>query len=64
MIEKGATAFDKLCHKLFAGNGNGTDYLSKETGVKCGCCGRDLNAYYCESSLFLIECHCCKKKRL
>jgi len=64
MIEKGATSFDKLCHKLFASNGNGTDYLSKDTGVKCNCCGQELEAYYCESRLFLVECSRCKKKVL
>lgn len=35
-MEKGATRFDKLCHRLFSANGNGTDYLSRRTGVKCG----------------------------
>lgn len=61
---KGATNFDKLCHKLFAANSNGTDYLSRGTGVKCGYCGTELEAYYCESRLYLVECHNCKSKAL
>ena len=63
-MEKGATNFDKLCHKIFAANGNGTDFLSRKTGVKCGRCACQLEAYYCESSLYVVECHCCKTRAL
>lgn len=64
MIEKGATRFDKQCHSIFSSNGNGTNYLSRQTGVKCGNCGCDLEAYYCESRLYVVECHHCKIKAL
>lgn len=63
-MEKGATKFDKLCHRIFSANGNGTDYLSRRTGVKCGYCGYELEAYYCESRLYVVECHHCKTKAL
>ncbi len=63
-MEKGATAFDKLCHKIFAANGNGTNYMSRGTGVSCGLCGAELEAYYCEEHLYLVECHGCKVKAL
>lgn len=63
-VEKGATAFDKLCHKLFDANSNGTDYLSRRTGVKCGYCAGELEAYYCESRLYVVECPRCKTKAL
>lgn len=63
-MEKGATKFDKLCHRIFSANGNGTDYLSRRTSVKCGYCGYELEAYYCESRLFVVECHHCKTKAL
>lgn len=63
-MSKGATAFDKLCHNLFAANGFGTDYLTRGTGVKCGYCGHEIEAYYCESRLYVVECHCCKTKAL
>ena len=63
-MEKGATHFDKLCHKVFAANSNGTDFLSRETGVKCGRCGHELEAYYCESRLYIVECSRCKTKAL
>ncbi len=61
---KGATAFDKLCHKIFAANGNGTNYMSRGTGVSCGSCGAELEAYYCEERLYLVECHGCEVKAL
>lgn len=63
-MEKGATKFDKLCHRVFSANENGTDYLSRRTGVKCGYCGYELEAYYCESRLYMVECHHCKTKAL
>lgn len=63
-MEKGATKFDKLCHRVFSANGNGTDYLSRRTGVKCGYCGYELEAYYCESRLYVVECHHCKTKAI
>lgn len=61
---KGATKFDQLCHSVFSANGNGTNYLSRKTGVKCGCCGYGLEAYYCDERLYLVECHHCKTKAL
>ena len=61
---KGATQFDQLCHRVFSANGNGTNYLSRRTGVKCGFCGYELEAYYCESRLYMVECHHCKTKAL
>lgn len=63
-MEKGATNFDKLCHKIFAANGNGTDFFSRETGVRCGRCACQLEAYYCESRLYVVECHRCKTRAL
>lgn len=63
-VEKGATSFDKLCHKVFSANGNGADFLSRGTGVKCGYCGRELDAYYCESRLYVVECAHCKTRAL
>lgn len=60
----GATEFDKLCHRVFAGKNNGTNYLSRETGVKCGHCGCELKAYYCEECLYLVECTQCDTKAL
>lgn len=64
MREKGATDFDKLCHKVFSANGNGTDFLSRRTGQLCRWCGNDLETYYCESRLFVVECPCCKTRAL
>lgn len=61
---KGATKFDQLCHRVFSANGNGTNYLSRRTGVKCGYCGYELEAYYCESRLYMVECLHCKIKAL
>ena len=61
---KGATQFDQLCHRVFSANGNGTNYLSRRTGVKCGFCGYEIEAYYCESRLYIVECHHCKTKAL
>ena len=63
-MTKGATKFDQLCHAVFAGNGNGTNYLSREAGVRCGYCGHELETYYCEERLYLVECHSCKTKVL
>lgn len=64
MREKGATEFDKLCHKVFSANGNGTDFLSRATGQLCRWCGNDLEAYYCENRLFVVECPYCKMRAL
>lgn len=61
-MEKGATMFDKLCHKMFSANGK--NYKARETGVSCGRCGTELEAYYCEERLYLVECHKCKVKAL
>lgn len=63
-MTKGSTKLDKLCHKVFGANGNGSDYLSRETGVSCGYCGHELGAYYCEDRLYLVECHRCNTKAL
>lgn len=60
----GATKFEQICHRVFSSNGNGTHYLSRKTGVRCGYCGSELDAYYCEERLYLVECHCCKTKAL
>lgn len=61
---KGKTKFDQMCHKVFSANGNGTNYLSRGTNVQCGRCGYELEAYYCESRLYVVECHNCKVKAL
>lgn len=59
---KGATEFDKLCHQVFDGKSNGKDYLSRKTGVSCGRCGCELEAYYCDERMYLVECHRCETK--
>ena len=64
MKNNGTTAFDKLCHKVFEAKSNGTDYLSHGTGVKCGACGHELEAYYCEERLYLVACSCCDIRAL
>lgn len=64
MTRKGATKFDNLCHQIFSANGNGTDYLGRESGIRCGHCGHELGTYYCESRLYLVECRHCKIKAL
>lgn len=61
---KGATDFDKLCHRVFDGDGSGKDYLTRRTNVFCENCGHRVYAYYCEDRLFLAECECCEKKVL
>lgn len=61
MTEKGATVFDKLCHKVF--DANAKNYRARSCGVKCGC-GHALEVYYCESQLFLVECWQCETKAL
>ena len=63
-MAKGVTKFDQLCHQVFAANGNGTDFLGRATGVKCGYCAAELEAYYCESRLYMVECHRCKTRAL
>ena len=60
MADKGATIFDKLCHKFFDARDNGVDFLSRTTGVKCIHCGNELVAYYCESRLLMVSCRHCK----
>ena len=62
--EKGRSEFDKLCHSIFTAKADGMDYLSKDTGVRCGTCGNYLDAYYCESRLFVVECPHCTIKAL
>lgn len=64
MMEKGATRFDKLCHKVFGANGNGYDYLGRGTGVKCRRCGNEIETYYCEERLHFVECYHCKMRAL
>lgn len=54
-IEKGATYFDKLCHKFYdepKGCGKKTDYV-------CRLCGGPLETYYCEERLYLVKCADC-----
>lgn len=61
---KGASNFDKLCHQVFDGKNDGTNYLAWETDICCGRCGHKLRAYYCEERLYLIECAVCGTKAL
>ena len=61
---KGASNFDKLCHQVFDGKSDGTNYLARETEICCGTCGHKLRAYYCEEGLHLIECAVCGTKAL
>lgn len=64
MPEFGVTTFDNLCHKVFATRDNSVDFLSRGTGVKCGHCGNELVAYYCESRLYMVQCRRCKTRAL
>lgn len=61
---KGASNFDKLCHQVFDGKNDGTNYLARETDICCGRCGHKLRVYYCEERLYLIECAVCGTKAL
>lgn len=61
MREKGATEFDKLCHKVF--DANWKNYRAYGSGVKCRC-GCELEVYYCEEKLWLVECEACGTKAL
>lgn len=61
---KGATDFDKLCHRIYDADSSGKDYLTRRTNVFCENCGHRVYAYYCEDRLFLAECECCEKKVL
>lgn len=56
-MEHGATEFDKLCHRVFRAGRK--ERLLRQTGVRCGACGRELQSYYCEERLFVIRCDCC-----
>ena len=56
--------FDKLCHRVFDGDGHGTNYLSRDIHIRCRICGFSLGVYYCEDRLFLVECEHCHKKAL
>ena len=58
MKDKGATEFDKLCHRVFEAK-DGEEYLARKAGAECGNCGTELMAYYCESRLYLVKCDCC-----
>ena len=60
----GASDFDKICHTVYSEKGNNTNYLLRGTGVKCSACGHELEYYYCESRLYLVECSRCGKKAL
>ena len=54
-IEKGATDFDKMCHKFYdgpKGHGKKSDYV-------CRVCGGILETYYCEDRLYLVRCADC-----
>jgi hypothetical protein len=61
---KGAFNFDELCHQVFDGKNDGTNYLAWETDICCGRCGHKLHVYYCEERLYLIECAVCGTKAL
>lgn len=63
-MEKGATKFDKLCHKVFSADGEGGDFRGNSTGIQCGRCGRELFNYYCENRLYVIECRSCNVRAL
>lgn len=63
-MKKGATKFDRICHKVFEANGEGEDFLGNPTGIQCGKCGHELSSYYCEDRLYLIECRCCNIRAL
>lgn len=60
----GVARYDKMCHSVFSGNGDGSDFLLRDTRIHCGSCGRNLSVYYCEEGLFLVSCACCKKRAL
>lgn len=62
-MEKGATDFDKLCHKVFDAS-NFEAYRARESGLSCARCGCELETYYCEEELWLVQCDCCKVKAL
>lgn len=57
-------SIDELCHRLFSADGQGKDYLSRESKVFCENCGSRVRTYYCEDRLYLVECECCEKKVL
>ena len=59
--EKGATEFDKLCHKLY--DAGAESCKTSACGVTC-LCGHELETYYCEERLFLVVCHACKTTAL
>lgn len=61
---KGASAFDKLCHRVFESSGGGGNYFERKTLAHCERCGNPLYAYYGEERLFLVECKFCEKKAL
>lgn len=51
MREKGATEFDKLCHRIF--DANAKNYRARYYGVRCGRCGQQLEAH--KSLHFALE---------
>ena len=59
----GASRYDKLCHSVFGGKGDGKDFLARDTNIHCGSCGGHLFTYYCEEGLFLVDCERCKNER-
>lgn len=59
--EKGTTSFDKLCHEIF--DAGEMEYRARKSGTSCRC-GNELEYYYCEEQLLLVECPRCKAKAL
>lgn len=57
MRSKGATHFDKLCHKVF--DANVMDYRPRYCGARCRC-GQRLEVYYCEERLYVVKCCDCE----
>lgn len=53
--EKGVTALDRLCHKLYD-SPKGVGY---QVAGQCQECGGSLMTYYCEDQLYLIVCQKC-----
>lgn len=64
IYHKGATLLDQLAHKLYDSKNNGGAYIARDTGVRCGRCGHELQAHYCEERLYIVDCGHCKIKSL
>ena len=58
--EKGATYFDKLCHKFY------DEAKPKGYDSKCFCryCGSKIEVCYCEERLFFVRCTGCENLAL